>query len=207
MTSVLTNYAQRNNNVTQIIPQLLGPIPDISGTFFDLSNVSCYVLNLPAVQNTGGVYFVDLNGVDTDGNLLNIEGLISSMSDLSANNINFGINVPFNASYAPGLEFTIFFKNLPYDRLFSDGPAPLFTIGIVALDGAPFPYMLSPPLPVIFGPAIYNSVTFKSDGTNYNIVSAGPAGWLGDAAFALLLSFFGIGGPFAKKGPLAKKGP
>ena len=204
MTSVLASYAQRNNNVTQLIPQLVGPIT--SGPFFDLSNVSLYTLNLPSVQNTGGIYFVDLSGVDTDGNLLNVEGLLSSMSDLSANNINFDINVPFNASYAPGLEFTIFFKNLPYDRLFQNyGPyPPLLTIGIVAFDDAPFPYIFSPPVPIILGPTIYNSVTFKSDGTSYNIVSSGPAGWLGDAAFAILLSFYGNGGPFAKKGPLLK---
>jgi len=192
--SVQRAYAQRNTNLTKIVPEFTTRIENQGGPFFDLSGAAIYTLNLPnKFQNIGGVYYVDLSDVDTDGNLLDLSGqFVSTYYEgsgfRSLYTVNFAINAPFNPAYAPGLEFTIFFKNIPFDRIYESGnlPAPLFTIGMIDENGAPFPYIMSPPVPAITAP-VSNSVTFKSDGTNYNIVSSGPAGWMGVANLALIL--------------------
>jgi hypothetical protein len=180
MTSIQRSYAQRNTNSAQIIPEYNSVTTTDSG-LFDLSGAAYYTLNLPLVQYTGGSFFVDLSGVDTEGNLLNLEGQVLA-GDNRIYNVNFIVNVPFQASYVPNMEFTIYFKNMPYDR-FSE--APILTIGILKPDGVPYPYILSPPAPVIFAPKVHQNVTFKSDGTNYNVVASGPAGWTG----AYLMNF------------------
>lgn len=127
---------------------------------------------------------MDMSGVDLSGNLLDLSGQFISGSN-SINLITFAVNIPPVASYATGTEFTIFFKNVPFDRF---SGIPLLTIGIISLEGAPFPYILSPPMPQLTAPHIFNSVTFKSDGTNYNVVSSGPAGWMGAYLLALLVA-------------------
>ena len=182
MSSAQRLYAQRSStNLTQIIPTYLTTLTN-SLAPVDLSGCVTYVLNMPNVQRVGGVYYIDLSSVDTSGNLLDVGGQLNE----AANNINFAINVPFNPGYAPGLEFTIFFKNPPFDRLTVGlGPIPLLTIGIVALDGSGFPYMYSAPVPWALGPISY-SITFKSDGTGYNVVSSGPV-WYGPAVMGILL--------------------
>lgn len=182
MTSIQRSYAQRNTNSAQIVPEYNGTFSE--GGPFDLSGVAYYTLNLPLVQYTGGSFFVDLSGVDTDGNLLNLEGQLIANSN-RIYNVNFIVNVPFQASYVPNMEFTIYFKNTPFNR-FDLGP--ILTIGIIKSDGAPYPYILSPPAPVLFGPKIHQNVTFKSDGTNYNVVASGPAGWTGAYLMNLLVS-------------------
>lgn len=91
--------------------------------------------------------------------------------------MNFIVNVPQPASYDPNLEFTIFFKNIPYNGF---PGAPVFTIGIISTNGGPpFPYTFSPPAPSIVAYDIFPNITFKSDGTRYTAVSSGPSGWLG----------------------------
>jgi len=183
MSSVHRSYAQRNTNTTQIIPEYNGVITD-SAPFIDLSGAAYYTLNLPLVQYTGGSFFVDLSDVDTDGNPLNLYGEFRANSN-SIYNVNFIVNVPFAASYAPNMEFTIYFKNTPLDRF--PGP-PVLAIGIIKPDGAPLPYILSPPMPVLIAPDIHQNVTFKSDGTHYNVVASGPAGWTGIYLMSLLVS-------------------
>lgn len=191
--SIQRAYAQRNTNLTQIIPEFYDILPDISNNF-DISGSAVYVLNLPNVQSTGGVFYVDMSADDTSGNLLDLSGVIRVPAAgppgayRTSNIVNFIINIPFRPSYAPGLECTIFFKNIPYSNL--PGTPPLLTIGIVSgdLGSPPVPYIFSPPLPSLIA-NVANSLTFKSDGTQYNVVSSGPAGWLGIAAFLLLLGF------------------
>jgi hypothetical protein len=183
MTSIQRSYAQRNTNSAQIIPEYNGILPSEGGPF-DLSGTAYYTLNLPLVQYTGGSFFVDLSGVDTAGNLLNLEGQLIS-GDNRIYNVNFVVNVPFPASYAPNMEFTIYFKNTPFDRFTL---APILTIGIIKTEGAPYPYILSPPAPVLLAPKIHQNVTFKSDGTNYNVVASGPAGWTGFYLMNLLVA-------------------
>ena len=182
-------------NLTQIIPEFDSILPNIGGMGapLDISGSSVYILNLPKVQSTGGVFYVDLSGNDASGNVLDFSGVIVANSN-TAYIINFVVNVPFPASYAPGLEFTIFFKNIPYSTI----PNPFVTIGIlspesISLGAPPIPYIFSPPVPSFIA-NVSNSLTFKSDGTQYNIVSSGPAGWLGLGVFAMTLGFNG-GGP------------
>ena len=186
MSSIARSYAKRNNNVTQIIPEY-----SFSGAYnvgpYDVSG-SAYILNLPNLQNTGGIFYVDMSGADTAGDLLDYTGLFT-VNTLYIPLIVFSVNVPYPASYAPGLEFTIFFKNLPYARIAEifDGP-PILTIGLGSNPTSyPSPYIFSPPVPTIIAPVVNQSLTFKSDGTNFNVVSSGPAGWLGPGALTVLL--------------------
>ena len=189
MSSVQRAFSQRNNNLTQIIPKLMGLNTINLGVGvivpLDLSNVPLYLLTLPSVQNTGGVYYVDMSSVDSSNDLLNLGGMFNS----SATIINFVVDVPFNAAYSPGLEFTIFFKNAPMNRLPTLNGRQLLTIGITNFKSiVPIPYMLSPPVPLRLDPSISQSITLKSDGTNYNVISSGPAGWMGPIPFAAFLS-------------------
>jgi hypothetical protein len=187
--SVRRDYAQRNNNNTKIVPQINSVINTSQGPGFELTEVAVYQLTLPNVQNSGGIFYIDLSAPDVSGNLLNFDGEITTNNGPPVRMIAFNINIPFNAPRAPGLEFTIFFKNIPTDIF--PPPFPLFTIGIMGAEGAPWPYMVSPPVPWITAPGINNSVTFKSDGENYNATSSGPAGWLGIVALSTLLNSIG----------------
>jgi hypothetical protein len=51
MSSVKRSIAQRNNNVTQIVPTYLGKTGTGGGPFSDISGVSVYRLTMPSVQN------------------------------------------------------------------------------------------------------------------------------------------------------------
>ena len=170
MSSTQRAFAQRNNNVTTLTPVFVDTLPDISGGgfpfpgSFSIVSAPIYALTLPSVY-TGGIYKVDL--VD----------LSSGTFDASGREINivlFTVTVPFNPAVYPGHEFTIFFKNIPEANSFS----PIFTIGII-VNGAPLPYIFSPPLPVLLTEDITQSVTFKSNSVDMNVVSSGPAGWVG----------------------------
>ena len=182
MSSVQTKYAQRNNNLVQIIPDNVDTITT-SVPFFEMSNVAAYSLTLPNVNYAANTYYVDLGGKDSEGQVLNSAGTFASTGGVNGetNMIVFGINVPFNPAYGPGVEFTIFFKN---PQLIT----PLYSVGLVNFDGAPFPEIVSPPIPLLMGPDISLSLTFKSDGTKYNVVSSGPAGWLGVFALSAFLA-------------------
>ena len=188
MSSIQRTYKQRSGtNLTQIIPVFQTTVTVPFAPIFELSGTPIYTLNIPQVQNIGGSYWVDLSGLDSNGNLLDISGSIQT-SRSSATIINFQVVIPYPASRAPGLEFTIFFKNPPFNR-FVPG-LPLFAVGIVSSDSyaPPFPIAVSPPVPWLISQSISQSVTYKSDGTNYNISSSGPAGWMGIFVLAALLS-------------------
>jgi len=192
MSSVARSFAQRNNNITKLVPKYV-----YSGSFsgagaYDLSGTA-YMLNMPNLHNGGGIYYVDMSGVDLSGNLLDYTGRFTFNISGSPNIpfIGFSVNVPYPASYVPGLEFTIFFKNVPYDRISNEfGGPPILTIGLGSFEGLPVPIILSPPVPTLIAPNIVQSLTFKSDGSNFNVVSSGPAGWLGIAAFVALGDVF-----------------
>jgi hypothetical protein len=179
MTSVQRVFSQRNNNLTQIIPTLVNDV----GSYNDLSNVALYSFDAPNVQS-GGTYYIDLSSVDSSGNPINCNGVFTANHN-HINIVSFALNSSFNPAYAPGLEFTVFFKNPPINSI---QYAPLLTVSLISLNGAPIPYILSPPLPWIFGPDICQSLTFKSDGKNFNVVSSGPAGWMGIGLLNLLVS-------------------
>jgi len=196
MTSIQRTFAQRHTNMIQIVPEYTDYV-NTNGPAIDISSV-VYTLNLPSAQFTGGDFFVDLSGVDTSGNLLDVsDGVFVSHlnSDVSANLLLFHVNAPVNPGSYPGLEFTIYFRNIPIDRIeYGAGPIPLFSIGLVQTD-TPIPYIMTPVLPAILNsPNTTQSVTFKSDGINFNVVSSGPAGWLGAGLFSIIISGFGYGG-------------
>lgn len=185
--SVQRSYASPNYmNFEQIRPIFGGILPQTS-----ISGCSVYYLNIPKVGSTQ--YFVDLNGLDQSGNLLNVNGLFYPLvpdgnNYQPINIVSFIINIDISAPHIPGSEFTIFFKNMPFERLTG---VPLLTLGIISSSyeegGPPFPYIVSPPYPSIIGENISQSLTFKSDGTQFNIVGSGPAGWLGVPALSVIL--------------------
>lgn len=189
--STQRSYAQRKNNIAQqLIPTLRG----ISGGPA-ISSAPYYSLTIPTHPPLEGAsYYVDLSAKDTSGNLLDLSGYVYA-NDVSASIINFVVDFPTALSTPyTGLEFTIFFKNPPLERVpFTAGPAPLLTIGLIDLTGpGPLPYILSPLAPWLYSvnptvPRIANSITFKNDGSRYNVISSGPAGFLGLYLFAYLL--------------------
>jgi len=192
MSSVTRSYAQRNNNITQIIPEFLrnseagGPV--------DISDARIYSLTLPNVAITGGVFYVDLAGNDLTGNPIDGAGRITpGIGANSASIVLFVVNQPTNPMYYPGLEYTIFFRNLPIN-ITGAGPLPLFTIGMLSdmpqFNDPPnvIPYILSPLIPYVLTAATNSqSITYKSDGEDFNVTGSGPAGWLGIGAFIYLL--------------------
>jgi len=191
--SIQRAYAQRNNNVTQLIPEFNTFLPSTGNPFGDISGVALYNLNLTDAEFIGGIYYVDLAGNDTNGRLLDASGVLKPVSqtvNVLLPMITFQIQAPVAAALYPGMEFTIFFKNFPPINGF-----PFFTIGIVKPNGAPIPYIVSPPAPVLTGPNINSSVTLKSDGTSWNVSSSGPAGWMGLPLLTILLTILDEAGP------------
>lgn len=203
MSSVAARYAQRNNNVTTIVPDRLGTI-NPTNPVVDISGCAVYDLVISTVEYTGGIYVIDLSKNDSSGNPIDFTGLffpnqIIDPSGTPIPTVAFGITVPHNPAHYPGLEFTIFFKNIPFTRF--EGPT-LLTIGIVDLSGGPVPYIFSPPaIAVATGnppetpytpifPGVNQSITLKSDGDRFNIVSTGPAGWMGGPNLSAILSIY-----------------
>lgn len=183
----MRSFAQRNNNVTQIIPQYVNYLSRQNFPSYDVSG-AIYALSLPHVKDAGGVYYVDMSEVDLSGNSIDYTGRF----DISGGStyfplVNFVLDTQLPAT--PGLEFTIFFKNIPFDRIASEGGNPLLTIGLMSGD-APSPYILSPPVPALMGANVFPSITFKNDGTNFNVASSGPAGWLGPFALAAVATVY-----------------
>ena len=191
MSSVSRGFAQRNTNITKLVPQFSGILPQT-----DISGAAVYTLNIPNVQSTNGIFYVDMSGVDISGSLLNYDGEFRPFGPDSdsfpyISIITFVLNIAAVPSVYPGLEFTIFFKNLPLNRLSELGGIPLLTIGLGDYSTfAPIPYIVSPPVPSALGPNISPSITLKSDGTYFSVVSSGPAGWMGVAALSAVLAVY-----------------
>lgn len=186
--SVLRRYAINDANVTQLTPKFEGVLPNT-----DISGCSYYSLTIPNAQYGNNVYQVDLSGFDLSGNLLNVDGLFypffpNGTSQTPIAILCFKVNIPIQASVYPGVEFTISFKNIPFNRL----GIPLLTIGLLPNSemGIPLPYILSPPYPQLLGSSIYPTITMKSDGDNFVVSSSGPAGWLGLPALSVILSAY-----------------
>lgn len=188
MSSVKREFALRNSNNSALVPQRLGTLDA-----YDISGAAVYALNVSDIHKTNGFLYVDLAAEDLSGALLNFEGQFRPFSPSTPpsapaiRTILFVLNIDTVASVYPGLEFTIFFKNLPVSRF--DG-MPFATIGLLKADGAPIPYIVSPPFPPLMGPGICPSITMKSDGTGFSVVSSGPAGWMGVPALSSVLAVY-----------------
>jgi hypothetical protein len=162
-----------------------------------MTDAPYYSLTIPTHPPLEGAsYYVDLSAKDTSGNFLDLSGYVYA-NDVSASIINFVVDFPTALSTPyTGLEFTIFFKNPPLERVPFTllGPGvPLLTIGLIDLTGpGPLPYIVSPLAPWLYSvspsvPRIANSITFKNDGSRYNVISSGPAGFLGLYLFSFIL--------------------
>lgn len=199
MSSVQSRYAQRNNNNIQVIPEYVSNTT-AAGVFLDFSDVATYVIPMPDVQNSGGIFYVDMGSVDSSNNPLDVSGLVKVhgvTNTVKSSIIVFDVSGPLPAAFCPGLEFTIFFTNIPYARLhpITIGSPPnqltygLITIAITNNKITHAPYVYSAILPTLFTDVI-QSVTFKSDGKHYNIVSSGPQGWLPAYLLRITLNSF-----------------
>jgi hypothetical protein len=189
-----------------------GPFP------IDVSGVSYYSLNLETASAktpyAGQTYYVDMAGVDNRGSNIDLSGLWISSNAGGGGSSNFtafagfGVKTTVPATKAPGSEFTVFFTNFPPLVLHTysssnHSPIPV-SIGLLPQNLSNFessaPYLYCPPGPQLFGNfqaganlVTSPSVTFKSDGNNYNVVSSGPASWLGLFNFVAILAFVGGG--------------
>ena len=184
--SVSRAFAQRNTNVTKLVPKFESFLPDSP----PLTNCALYSLSLPSVHYTGGIFYVDMSDIDMSGDVLNYSGKLNTFNNnnCSINAIAFVLNNSETAPIYPGLDFTIFFKNIPTDRINNEFSIPFTTICIINnIEMASIPYIFCPPLPSLFGTNVSSSITLKSDGTAYNVASSGPAGWLGIAAILSIL--------------------
>jgi hypothetical protein len=184
----------------QVIPNYLLTTSNTNSIGTDISGVSYYSLDLKTAGAkypfSGDVFFVDLFGVDNRGSNVDVSG--SWVVQNGSNNsrsfyalVAFQVNTEVPASKAPGSEFTVFFKNvIPIN-------SALLTIGLLGkatpVTDSNVPYLYSPPVPASqelyensSEPTISPSLTFKSDGRYYQVVSSGPAGWIGLGNFTLL---------------------
>jgi hypothetical protein len=188
--SIQRTFAQHNNNKTSLLPVRYSE----NLTFGNIENAAIYTINISKAEYVGGIYTVDFSQPDSSGNVLDLSGTFTSFTDISGfippiSIVCFVLNIDTVASAYPGKEITIFFKNIEF--LFEN----FLTIGILSSSSLneetiPLPYIVSPPFPPIAGTKINPSLTLKSDGENFNVVSSGPAGWLGVPALSAILSVF-----------------
>ena len=195
--SIQRAFAQRNNNNNSIVPVKYSESLDE----LNIENAAIYTLNISDLEYVGGIYYVDLAGNDSAGNPLNFDGRFRSLTGSESEPefelpiICFVVNIDTNPAFYPGKECTIFFKNIQSVE-FGEGP-PFLTIGLLDAsvlnggeEGFPLPFVLSPPFPPLSGQNISPNITFKSDRDNFDVVSSGPAGWLGLPALAAILSVY-----------------
>jgi len=162
MTSIKREFAQRNTNVTTVVPVL---------------NDGYYYLNIDPRYSS--VFTVDLTKITSEsGQTVDTPDTSIIAGDAPYIRLTnqyvyyFLLNVDSSiAKNYPGLEFTIFFKNAKYvshtgdswisfySKVFPTNECDVFTSR----------YML----------AYYNtlSLTLRSDGDNFSIVSSGPQAW------------------------------
>lgn len=165
MTSIKREYAQRNTNVTTVVPVI------------NTSHTTYYNINIDPRYSS--VFTVDLTTI-TPQSGINVSTPNTSTNTGDAPYLNLSNQYVFyfllnlDSSMAknyPGLEFTIFFKNARhitnageswisfYSKVFPTTECDIFTSR----------YMLSS----------YNtlSVTLRSDGDSFTVVSSGPQAW------------------------------
>lgn len=189
--SVHRSFAQRNNNVTTIIPERLDTL-----SFNNITDATIYRLSINKAHYVGGSYCVDLSASDAAGNELDFSGVFQSIVTSSATIpiILFVVEIDSNASIYPGLECPLSFKNMPFLESFST-TFPFITIGIMSSSSfmeevPPMPYIVSPPFPPFLGRNATPHLTYKSNGSHFEVASSGPAGWMGVPALSVILGAY-----------------
>lgn len=193
--SVHRSFAQRNNNVTTIVPERLDTLSEIN-----ITDAAIYRLSINKAHYVGGSYCVDLSAPDAAGNALDFSGVFESIitSGVTIPIILFVVEIDTVASIYPGLECPLSFKNMPFLESFSTS-FPFITIGIMsasslAEEAPPLPYIVSPPFPPFLGRNATPNLTYKSNGSHFEVSSSGPAGWMGVPALSVILGAY-TGGP------------
>lgn len=157
--------------MTTLIPDFAYIAPNIgpSSCVFDISinttSVAVYILTMPS-KYIGGIYEVDMNGVDSSGNPLNLTGNFDA-NGRNLPNIQFVVDTSYSPRSYPGEEFTIIFNGT--------GGQQFLTIGLRD-NGPALPYIFSNPFNNTT--SLANSVTFKTSGGSINVISSGPSGWV-----------------------------
>jgi len=194
--SVHRSFAQRNNNVTTIVPERFSE----SLTFNNITGAAIYTLRINKAHYVGGSYCVDLSAPDSDGNALDFSGVFESIvtSDNTIPIILFVVEIDTVAAIYPGLECPLSFKNMPFLESFST-TFPFITIGIMSdasfmEEAPPMPYIVSPPFPPFLGRNATPNLTYKSNGSHFEVTSSGPAGWMGVPALSVILGAYTEGG-------------
>ena len=189
--SVHRSFAQRNNNVTTIVPERLDTL-----SVNNISDAAIYRLSINKAHYVGGSYCVDLSAPDAAGNALDFSGEFESIttSDITIPIILFVVEIDTVASIYPGLECPLSFKNIPFLESFST-TFPFITIGIMsasslAEEAPPMPYIVSPPFPPYLGQNATPNLTYKSNGSHFEVSSSGPAGWMGVPALSVILGAY-----------------
>lgn len=189
--SVHRSFAQRNNNVTTIVPERLDTL-----SVNNISDAAIYRLSINKAHYVGGSYCVDLSAPDAAGNALDFSGEFESIttSDITIPIILFVVEIDTNASIYPGLECPLSFKNMPFLESFST-TFPFITIGIISAsslteEAPPMPYIVSPPFPPFLGRNATPNLTYKSNGSHFEVSSSGPAGWMGVPALSVILGAY-----------------
>jgi len=144
MTSVLRYYNRRDNTTTTVIPDLSGNIT------IDPRHCKIFTLDMAtAVPRTGETV-----------EYVNNSGQVITATNQKVYHFYLFVNIN-TARYYPGLEFKLFFNNLP------DDPDAWISLDNCAI--------MSPPL------ALFNyrsvSITATSDGSVFNVTATGPQAW------------------------------
>ena len=159
--SVQRSFAQRNNNVVNLAPGE----KVTSGTWNNT-----YLLNID--PRNGSVFKVDLTGLDTiDNDLNNVDvfGKLRNEEDIPV--VYFAVIIdPTIATAYPGLEFTVNFLRGDQNANTCVDVYPDAT-----LTESYKADLLSPQR----GFDLFNiqSLTMKSDGERFNVISSGPVMW------------------------------
>ena len=164
--SVQRSFAQRNNNVVDLVP-----VKATSGYWN-----GHYLLNIdPRNCSTFNVDLTVLDITNTDNSFINqvdVEGYLTNVTN--ADGIDFAIIVdPTIATSYPDLEFTVNFVNTNYNL--DSNTFVSVCADATLIDDGNEKYMRSPLRG--FDWSTTQSLTFKSNGTKFTVISSGPTSW------------------------------
>ena len=164
--SVQRSFAQRNNNVVNLVPER-----PTSG-YWD----GYYLLNID--PTTCSIFNVDVSQLETDGTYRvdpTVDRFGYTNNNITRHRIYTAIILdPTVASSYPGLEFTVNFINTDYNL--EDNNTFVSVCPDATLTGEGDEYYIHSPL-YGFDWSTTQSLTFKSNGTKFTVISSGPTSW------------------------------